>query len=960
MNIQTVQKLAREIRDAIVNSQLPTEFLVDLAAEYSETCEVVNGRLTQVVGLLAEGYRDEAIQFAEQSPRLLDLVAQLDILEKEQWSELLSENQLELPPELMIGAAEQLEQSYEELRQLDHLLKKNRLLALSQAPLPARILILKKLAAKDPTNPIWLDDSEILQRARLSQIKDRYQCAKAKNDTVELSSLEKELKQRWDIPIPKSLYERVVNSSVTLAKAEARSEMESTAVSLNDCLVEYDETAARELRDRWNELNQTASLAPDDTVYLSAQESLQWLAGLDDESNADKEYAAAILKLESAVDQQLPIDQLDRKIYEAQKFERELPETLVHRVNNYRDSLQVNIRRKTWLKVAAGAAVLIACIAAIAWFIDNRANQNQIANARLQMSLFVRDQGFTPGQKYYDSIPERIKNDGEIIRLYDQLIAAESTEDARQSDLVQLIEKVQLTGPLGVDLDDYINEAIQIAVTESEKSQLKVLGNRLRSERQTRQNDRNTLFMKNLEPIQGSLENLISEEVQLDTIAELKILIARVEKLSYSATSRVDGMSGISSMIERNAANVVMKAQARIREIEMSNQAIRDLGKLKTKLQRQAQFAAAIDTFASRYPDDPNTQDFLSSSKERDVWKSFESWRDLAVNLDGKELESITPNESKKLIEQISLASQNPRIAKPAISTQELTRFLVQRQSAPTGGQTLASRLKTTFEQPGFAKIEAVQRGDKLYYVLSSEENTFKYYIKSGEALSTKKKDGDIVGSAPHCEVASQLAVLSDVDQINDYEQLIVRLIESALGANLTIDSGLELDALVQCEFLDQILLFAKFTSPQLKDFVEKQRLDIQTNALLGTEWQAHDEEVDKSRNKAQQFLGRFKKDFVEVRKDLITSENDFSEMIKWKAIKDYSVIGFLYRTKSKWLVETVQRVENGADMYCLIPSTDGSAGFEKIGEFDSGSLNNMSDSLLQAGRPVFVFSPKN
>ncbi len=76
-------KLTREIRDSIGNSQLPSEFLVDLAAEFGEAVESVNQRLTDVVKILSDGYRDEAIDLAEQAPPLLDLVSTLDFPERE-------------------------------------------------------------------------------------------------------------------------------------------------------------------------------------------------------------------------------------------------------------------------------------------------------------------------------------------------------------------------------------------------------------------------------------------------------------------------------------------------------------------------------------------------------------------------------------------------------------------------------------------------------------------------------------------------------------------------------------------------------------------------------------------------------------------------------------------------------------------------------------------------------------
>ena len=290
-------KLISDIRDSVSNKHLPSEFLQDLSEELGEAIESVNSRLTQVVKILSDGYRDEAIELAEQEPPLQDLISQLDMPEREQWDLLMDESMIQKPPQLLIGAAEQLELAYEERQKLEPLLKKHRLLALGQAPLNPRIEILQRLAEQDPTNPIWIDDSEMLQRARLSQIKTEFQIAKSKNRKDKLQALTEELAGNWDIPISKRLKQEVTGVSDKLARLKAREQMSEVAHQLNDCLLEFDEETAHGLRERWLQLNQIARLTPDDDVLKLANEPLRWLKEVDEENDKNNSYELSLSKI---------------------------------------------------------------------------------------------------------------------------------------------------------------------------------------------------------------------------------------------------------------------------------------------------------------------------------------------------------------------------------------------------------------------------------------------------------------------------------------------------------------------------------------------------------------------------------------------------------------------------------------------------------------------------------------
>lgn len=502
-------KIILDIRAALANPNMPVEFFVDLATEYNNACEMVNGRLEKIRGLLSVGCRDEAVQLADQLPQLLNQVSLLDFPELEQWRTKLAELSLETPPTLMLEVAEQLEVAYDELQQLEPLLRSHRLLALAQAPLQSRIQILRMLRSRDPMNPIWATDTELLETARIGQIAKEFRAAHKRNDAPTLQALHAELKQPWSVPVPRTLKASVAGSSASLVKGKARKEMKSLVKRLNDSLLEFDAAGARPLRDQWNQLNQTAKLRPDDPLAVAIAEPLAWLQDLDQQVSDDKAFDAAIHGLEQAVQNRKSLDKLDRAYFKVQKHEREIPELLLHQFGLYREDLLVTKKRTFTLRVGALAGVLLVIAGVAFWFIQAQSARRSLEAARSQMAAFNAENDYEAGGRYFDSLEPTAQTDAEVLRSHSELLAKEAVETDRRERFQEVVAQVDLQGPLDFTLDAVMKEAKSLAVTDSEKSELELLKNGLYAARSERLNQRNQAFLKSLQPLQTQIQTTI-------------------------------------------------------------------------------------------------------------------------------------------------------------------------------------------------------------------------------------------------------------------------------------------------------------------------------------------------------------------------------------------------------------------------------------------------------------------
>ncbi|MDB4370482.1 hypothetical protein N9Z44_00105 [Mariniblastus sp.] len=964
-------KLIREIRNSISNKHLPSEFLQELSEELGEAIESVNSRLTHVVKILSDGYRDEAIEIAEQEPSLQDLVSQLDMPEREQWDLLMDGSMMEKSPQLLMGAADQLELAYEERAKLETLLKKHRLLALGQAPLRPRIQILQRLAEQDPTNPIWIDDSAMLQRARLAQIKTEFQIAKSKNRKEKLQALTEELSGSWDIPISKHLKQEVAGVSDKLARIKARDQMSEVAHQLNECLLEFDDETARGLRERWLQLDQIARLTPDDDVLKLGNEPLRWLKEVDEDNDKNKNYDLSLSKLEQGIDENLPIEQLDQRIYEAQKYEREIPETLVHRVNSYREGLESKHRRKNFGIVGASLAVLVVLIIAIVFFVNQRSNYNKLVNARQTMEGFASEVNFKSGEAYYENLSEDLKNDGEIIRLLNKLEQTQNQEIQRLENFERLIALVDLEGSLDLTLDDHISEAENYADTTAEKDRIQALGNRLQSERQRRQTGRDELFLKKLAPYETKLKQIINEKPSSQTIQAIDQLISDIEKLNFDSLERQDGKAGISSSKTRRASSLVERADARKGRIEFENKSIVDLSKLKSFINLPTTHAEAIEKYARQYPDNINSLDFKATADELDFSTNLLQWQAFAKRLDAKLLNKLSPESADPLLKQLN-SIKSVDIGVPKSSLIELEEFLEKSKEVKSPPDDLKENLdllEDFFEQVKYEEIKIALIGDEFYYLSQpfneAKETTIKFFIDDGRTqgkkLSVEELEKLSVDLAPHCAISLEINNVLKTFADKDLEGGLLKLIEMALGSELDPEELQNLDPLVQCEYLRQLLLFTSLTSTRFKDFAEEQSTKLSIKNLAGNDWQARTAAIEDLRKDAVRYLRRFKEDFEELELEVGPSINDLEAMIKWKSIADYKVVGILLRTDDAWEIDFISsQLQPNTPLFCLVPDSRGFLSEEKIGAYDANTNAYKDVPGLQAGRLVFINTGKN
>jgi hypothetical protein len=142
----------------------------DVARAYAEWCRQSNERLRRCLEYLYRRQRPAALHLARVDPPLEELVAALESVPAERWSDLCRALRLAAPPRVLKSALAELTQAAAAAAPLEDLLARHRTLALARAPLRERLDVLRAIAEADRKNHAWQEDLAAYELARLAEV----------------------------------------------------------------------------------------------------------------------------------------------------------------------------------------------------------------------------------------------------------------------------------------------------------------------------------------------------------------------------------------------------------------------------------------------------------------------------------------------------------------------------------------------------------------------------------------------------------------------------------------------------------------------------------------------------------------------------------------------------------------------------------------------------------------------
>ena len=304
------QEVVDKLRDVLLaQDQSATPELRDLAVGYADLCRTVNDRIRRCSQLLRQNLRTEAVHLAEASPNVLDQLTILDFPGRNDWRQLCVQYGLPEAPVLDIDSAAAINDAYTAVQPIAVLLAKHRTLAMALAPLPLRLVVMREIARLDTTASFWVDDIRTFEVARLGEI--RKILTSASVDPQLLENLQSELNSNlWSVPVPADMT-RDVNARVEKFRdEESQRDMQKLLPELDAAYSAMEEDRCRALLEDCGVALQGRSPNGDIRERLEAVQT--WLHGLEQSRKLQRDFDAACVQLEQAIDTGKPTETIEQ------------------------------------------------------------------------------------------------------------------------------------------------------------------------------------------------------------------------------------------------------------------------------------------------------------------------------------------------------------------------------------------------------------------------------------------------------------------------------------------------------------------------------------------------------------------------------------------------------------------------------------------------------------------------
>ncbi|MDB5174239.1 MAG: hypothetical protein JWM97_856 [Phycisphaerales bacterium] len=340
--------------------------MAGVAGDYVALCREANARLLRCADFLREGLRGEALQFAGCRPRLADFVATLDFPEVGSWDHACDSMGWPRPVRLITQAARDLGLAAAQHEPLRDLLARHRFLALSRAPLPARLTALRELASADPGNPIWKGDAAMLEAARFAELRTEIAAALKSGDGEWVEKLLAEVNAGpWHAPVPPDLTDALSRASAALREARLSAVLGALVPRVRAAYAAMSHDECRQVFAEWGRAVKEAKLPVPAELRQEIMPLARWLDEQDERRQRERHFRNACADLAGAIEADADGDALRAQYRAVVGYEMEIPPELAAAYRRRIDAWQREQRGEKRKQFALAAALVLGVVLAL-------------------------------------------------------------------------------------------------------------------------------------------------------------------------------------------------------------------------------------------------------------------------------------------------------------------------------------------------------------------------------------------------------------------------------------------------------------------------------------------------------------------------------------------------------------------------------------------------------------------
>ena len=966
--MQNHQKIIDEISFTLQSDVAEvTDEIRELATQYGRLSREVNDRLRKCGEYLRQGLRSEAIQLAEHEPDLLDVVAVVDFPERDEWVAFLAQNGVKTPDPLLSEVAEQLNEAYAAEEPLQRLMVQHRTLALSLAPLPRRLGVMRQLRELDPMSNFWEEDIRTFENVRLQEIVSAAdKAAKARNSKA-LQDLSEELRETpWFIKPNKKVWALVEQHGKQAFASRAMDRLSEISNELNDAFQSLDLGQARRLRGQWNQLAEKIELSYEDPLYDSVGPVLDWIADEDEREEKERTFTNATGRLERALAGRGQLEELEQLANAIQRTGHAMPEILSTRYANRVSALSLAQTRRRRGLIGAGVLGLLLTIALIAGTVHQ---QSVAAHAQQVSDTFqklVSDGHIEQARDLLDREPEFTKSAAGM-KCETQLAGLEKAERERLSAFDQHMESARHTQEFGA-ASAALGRANSLARTEAETAAVSQLTDEVAEKHRLNMQKAEATFRDAISKASSSISGLEDASMAGEPLGD-----QLEDVMKHIAAANVAGAG-----LRPELSNQLRLLKSRVESVKKRERLEKSKQEVLTRLTNLSAFALtgrlavatttayteALKSFADDFPDDTRTESFKRALKESHYWLTSAEWHQQRG-----EWQSPTADSKREIAKRLQLiesflATQPPVADQPQIKEyKEYLDALGRRLNVSRNedDETVLDRLSKLFSDPLVSTVQSLESKDGAMYFFSESvdfegknQRSFKHLVGFlGETrpkiFLTKDFKTSKSSASPQVAMATAIRRKLAVLQPADWDSFFLETAD-------TIRRTFDVDPILRLILMKRLLETASQGSYPLAKVLAPRIENIERSGLnLGAAWMDPERE---GRDGEERLAKEMLSTFDNLDEDWKKAES-WNEQYRDRFSQKWLIIGWLDQTENRrWRCRTDWEPDGDYILYVIGSINAG----ERYGRFEIGSVVNgkmsittAEQSLLLQGRPVIA-----
>jgi len=985
--MRSVRHIVESIRSLIIASQasagdaddqgvihgVSPEQLQALAKEYADACRSLNERAAKCARLLRQGRRSAAVALAKTPPGLIDEARYVDFDELGLWLDACETNGLALPDLIDTEEVESVvEETYGVRRAKQALLRLHRRMAIGQAPLRERLRVMRKLCQIDNEHEYWQEDIRVFEEARIEEVAREAMQADKVGDLNLLTELHMELGSTdWLNPPTKKLLRGFDELMAPHRHRQAMQSYRQVASDLHEAHAALDEQECLKHMARWHQVQESSGIQPSAEMAKDVEPIQMWLATMRHAREEDEAFETACIRLERAMDEQTPRDQLEKLAGDILRFDRNMPNVLAARFASCMADLRQRGKRRFALQLIAIVAGIMVIGTGITIGIVRYGHVKELQRwtGQIDPTLAEDTRDLEQAGRLFDLAKEedRIWRAPEIQSQYAKYLAliagAESVRD-RFNDRMSVYDEVMAeVKPLIADAQgpDVLDEAYASLATAdaaldraegaldgAEKlatgltfaAVARVVDGRGRAQQVRAEIAR--IRKRRIDSAMAELEEsygqVAAPDIDLDELKrramECKDVAGKIATMDGLLPSHIDRVNEIKANVE----TIVRREERKVFQQAQIDKALRDL---PTRLQPD-ELEQALRDFSASFPKDPHASDFAAAADMAKHWRALVACQEMIAEWDGA-IRVASADQADGRGQQVT-AHLERYVDGPLTEELRVCGEYLQVASRAIDGQKMAgfdANVEPILTDPRVSDLGFIEMtdGTRYYYLLSQAPevsslggtNVYRFNCFLGRRLRrlvTVEVAGVVAGPRPSPQrdfAESALTAATEFDG-QGWETFYLELAAEAVADEQMdpILAGLLVTALLKeaassCPFLESDIR-------QKVAALEELELDRVAQAWLDPD----DERAATERDRVRSLLDELAID------GMIAQTDDDLRVVQERLLKPYHCAGLVLGDSGQ--IELAPQPQN-CTLYVIDGVGDDGVGLLQVGRLSNGEL---------------------